>query len=278
MVLPLSARQLALCTAACLGLSLTAILPATAQAQQSPATLAEYESAINEISSREATLAIRRFYLSQQQAEIDKLTAEIQAASERDASQDLMPLVRNMVAELEKEMNADLPIDQARRFALLDDLRDDMQAEDVLVFEVYRRAMDLIGDEVTYGLQVGSYIGNNPINPGTRYAACEADQESVECALSDDQKNALKNGAELFDLRDQIADGNYIHYGRMALLYLERDSSEGYRYNETSGEWDRLSNSELLGLRQNVRIARGESAISTMVAPIRVGSGAADAS
>ncbi|WP_371398600.1 DUF3450 family protein [Algimonas porphyrae] len=274
------ARQLALCTVACLGVSLSAIMgvPAQAQDQTVPVSVAEYESVLEEITARRSNLALREYYLTQQQAEIASLTQRIEAAQNNDASEELIPLVRTMVAELEKEMVDGLPFRIERRFGLLDSLREDLQGDGLLASDIYRRAMELIGTEVEYGLQVGSYTGNNPINPGTRFAACEQNVESAECDLSDEQEQALESGAVLFDLRDQIYDGNFIHYGRMALLYLERDSSEGYRYNEDTKEWDALSNSELLGLRQNVRIARGESAISTMTAPIRKGERAADAS
>ncbi|MGB6317909.1 MAG: DUF3450 family protein [Litorimonas sp.] len=240
----------------------------------------QYTQVLEEIANRRTTLLQREFYLQQQQAEIDALSAQIATAGEADASEELLPLVREMVAEIEKRMVSDLPFRVERRFALLDDLRDDLQNDNVLIADTYRRAMELYIQEVTYGYQVGSYQGLNPIadRAGRRYAACEADVDSAACDLSDEQRRALNGGAELEDLREQIYDGNYIHYGRMALLYLERDSSEGYRYNEASQQWDELTNSELLGLRQNVRIARGESAIGTMVAPIRVGEAGADAS
>jgi hypothetical protein len=240
----------------------------------------QYTALLNEIADRRTTLAQREFYLQQQQAEIDALTSRIETATEANASEELLPIVRSMVAEIEKIMVSDLPFRVERRFALLDDLRADLQNDNVVVSDVYRRAMELYGQEVNYGYQVGSYTGNNPITErqGQRFRACQENIDSAVCDLSAEQRQALNSGADLEDLREQIYDGNYIHYGRLALLYLERDSSEGYRYNQDTNSWDSLSNSELLGLRQNVRIARGESAIGTMTAPIRVGEAGADAS
>lgn len=280
MVLNLTARLLGACTVACLSFGLVG----TAVAQDADADTAtpaeQYAALLQEISDRKATLAQREFYLQQQQAEIDSLGALIESASEADATEELLPIVREMVAEIEKLMVSDLPFRLERRFALLDDLRDDLQGENIAVADVYRRAMELYGQEIVYGYQVGSYVGQNPQadRQGQRFRACEENIDSAKCDLSTEQRQALTTGADLEDLRDQIYDGNYLHYGRMALLYLERDSSEGYRYNQDTGAWDALSNSELLGLRQNVRIARGESAIGTMVAPIRVGEAGADAS
>ena len=282
MVHNLSARLLGLCTAACLTVGLT-VEGALAQDATGDATVSpvdQYTAILEEIADRRTTLAQRQFYLQQQQAEIESLNARIEDASESDASEELLPLVEEMVAEIEKVMVSDLPFRVERRFALLDDLRADLQGDNVSVFDVYRRAMELYGQEVVYGYQVGSYTGLNPIpeRQGQRYRACLEDQDSSVCDLSTEQRQALSSGADIEDLEDQLYDGNYIHYGRLALLYLERDSSEGYRYNQETGAWDEVSGSELLGLRQNVRIARGESAISTMVAPIRIGEAGADAS
>ncbi|WP_298918817.1 DUF3450 family protein [uncultured Algimonas sp.] len=240
----------------------------------------QYSAVLQEIADRRINIAQRDFYVRQQQAQIEELSAQIEAAADTDASQALLPMVREMVAEIEKVMVADLPFRVERRFTLLDVLREDLQGDNVAVGDAYRRAMELYGQEVNYGYQVGSYTGNNPIaeRQGRRFQACQEDVDSALCDLNDEQRRALNSGAEITDLEDQLYDGNYIHFGRLALLYLERDSSEGYRFNQAGGEWEALSNAELLGLRQSVRIARGESAISTISAPIRIGEAGADAS
>lgn len=282
MVPSLSTRQFALSKIACLGVALSVgLISGSAMAQDDAATsVDQYRMVLQEISDRRVNLAQREFYIQQQQEEIEALSARIESTSESSANEELLPIVREMVAEVEKVMVSDLPFRVERRFALLDDLREDLQAEDVSVYDVYRRAMGIYSQELGYGLQVSSYTGLNPMpeRQGRRYQACLADVGSEACDLNKEQKQALENGAEIEDLEEQIYDGNYIHFGRLSLLYLERDSSEGYRYNKTTKEWDPVTSSELLGLRQNVRIARGESAIGTMSAPIRVGDVGADAS
>jgi hypothetical protein len=243
-------------------------------------TVEQYEMVLQEIADRKINLAQREFYIEQQKEEISSLSTRLANQSEASARDEILPVVREMVAEVEKMIVSDLPFRLERRFALLDDLRADLQGDDVVVFDVYRRAMEIYGDEVGYGLQIGSYTGLNPIieRQGQRFKACQADKDSATCDLTKEQQKALQSGAELEDIEDQLYDGNYIHFGRLALLYLERDSSEGYRFNQATKEWDELSNSDLLGLRQNVRIARGESAIGTMTAPIRIGEAGSDAS
>ncbi len=247
-------------------------------AQDAGEATAEYAALLQQIADLNATTTQRQFYLSQQAKEIESLNAAIDAAGESGNQVELLPMVRRMVAQLEEVMVEDLPIDVERRFALLDDLRTDIQSDEASAYEGVRRALDLMSSEAELGLSVDFYLGNNPVNPGGRFAACQSDPESSQCDLSKDQSEALKNGAvvEDFNQLGQLPDGNYIHYGRLALLYLERDSSEGYRYNAASKQWDPISNTELLSLRQDVRIARGESAISTMSVPIQIGASSAD--
>lgn len=279
MVPSLTIRQFALSKAACLGVAVCGLMAGPALAQDAAApSVDQYKLVLQEISDRRTNLAQREFYIQQQNEEIALLSTRIAEKSSITASEEILPIVREMVAEIEKVMVSDLPFRIERRFALLDDLREDLQAEDVSVFDVYRRAMQLYGQEIGYGMQVSSYQGLNPIveRQGQRYKACQEDANSATCDLNKEQQGALRGGAEIEDLEAQLYDGNYIHFGRLALLYLERDSSEGYRYNQTSSQWDALSNSELLGLRQNVRIARGESAIGTMTAPIAIGEAGAD--
>ena len=282
MVPSLTTRRFAVSKSVCLGVAAcVGLLAGPAIAQDAPApSVDEYRLVLQEIADRRTNLAQREFYIQQQDEQIASLSARIEAASESSASEELLPIVQEMVSEMEKLMVSDLPFRVERRFALLDDLRADLQADGVSIYDVYRRAMEIYGQEANYGLQVSSYTGLNPITErqGRRFQACLENVESPTCDLNNEQVNALDSGAEIEDLQEQLYDGNYIHFGRLALLYLERDSSEGYRYNSASGSWDPLSNSELLGLRQNVRIARGESAIGTMTAPIRVGDAGADAS
>lgn len=273
-----TARQFACGAISSLGLVAGAmVLPMTAHAQDDDLT-AQYRATLDHAANVRSNLTQRQFYVQEQADTIAALEAAIEDAEATQARETLLPMVRTMVAELEKVMVADLPFRVERRFALLDDLREDLQSDDVAIGDAYRRAMELYSLEVEMGLQVGSYLGNNPVDPGGRYAACVEDPQSSRCDLSKEQTSALNNGAEIEDLREQLPDGNFVHFGRLTLMYLERDSSVGYRYNEETKAWDRVSNSELLGLRQNVRIARGDSAISTMVAPIRITSDASDAS
>ena len=275
--------------ASALGAALLCGAAVPAAAQDAADRTAEFSALLQEVSDRTNGVTQQQFYLSQQQAQIESLRARIAEARRSDAQAELRPILNNMIAGLDRVMTSDLPFAVEQRFALLDDLRDDMRSLDASIPDGFRRALDLYAAEVELGLSVGSYTGNNPVEPGGRYQACLADPMSARCALSDEQKDQLASvenrpGVDATDViedfngSNQLPDGNYIHYGRLALFYLERDSSVGYRYDLDNKAWEPISNSDLLGLRQNVRIARGESAVSTMTVPIQVGERGADAS
>lgn len=260
-------------TAAALSVAAGLLVAMPASTQDAASPVDTYAAILQQTSDVRVGTLQREYYVSQQEAEIARLTEQLEAAQSGEGEGDLLPQLRDMVAELEAAMVEDLPIRVEARFAKLDNLREDIRADDAAVYDGYRRAMDLIAEETEFGLYVDAYSGPNPVNPGQRFAACQADPLSARCDLSKEQKAALDAGAtvEDFNQLSQLPDGNYIHFGRMALLFLERDSSEGYRYSAAEKAWQPLPNSELLALRQNVRIARGESAVSTMTAPIAIG-------
>ena len=271
-------RRRALCG---LALGTAAALGAVAVAGAQDANPADtYALLLQQTSDVNTNVLRQEFLVTQQQAEIDRLSAALEEANATDSEVSLLPMVREMVAQLEAVMVEDLPFRVEARFAALDNLRETIGNDEAEPYDAFRRALDLAEDEVTLGLSVGAYTGNNPVNPGQRFAACQQDPLSARCDLSDEQRLALENDVTVEDFNQlgQLPDGNYIHYGRMALMYLERDSSEGFRYDAASKQWEALPNRELLNLRQDVRIARGESAITTMTAPISVGAAPSDAS
>ena len=273
---------------ACATTVLAMSVSTTALAQDAAANASDtYRAVLQQTADVRTNTMQREFYIAQQEAEIARLRESLAAANSGEGAQaDLLPMLRDMVAQLEGVMETDLPFRVEARFAALDNLRQAVSNDDAAVYDGFRRAFELAETEASYGMSVGYYTGNSPVSPGGRFAACQQDPASPRCALSKEQGLAIEAGATVEDFNQlgQLPDGNYIHYGRLALLYLERDSSEGYRYTYevdgcafgTESCWEPLPNSELLGLRQDVRIARGESAIATMAAPIAIGARDAD--
>ena len=70
----------------------------------------------------------------------------------------------------------------------------------------------------------------------------------------------VEQGATVSDLKESIKDGSYLHYGRLAFIYVQHDSSEAWRYDKEQKAWVQLSGADVLNARRSVRIAKGESA------------------
>ena len=92
----------------------------------------------------------------------------------------------------------------------------------------------------------------------------------LKCTSSYPAPLDLANLNTIPDLKEEIMDGAYLHYGRLALVYLEFDSSEAWRYDKEAKDWVELSGGDILDVRRAVRIARGQSAPGVLAAPVNL--------
>lgn len=249
-------------------LASTASFTATAQDSDAAET---YAKLLQQIADVQASTDQKELFLQKQQEQIDSLRAQIASVDELKAA--VKPLVVEMAASAEKEMNKDVPFNVVERFARLDKLKEDLAQENSSITSLFRQAMNIYGAEVLSGSAVSSYNGNHPVNPGTRLAACDQNLESNACDLTKEMREKLPKGATSIEnesLREQVNDGYYVHFGRMALVYLQFDSSEAWKWDTESKEWVELSGGDILDARRAVRIARGESAPGVVLAPIKL--------
>jgi len=237
----------------------------------------QYAALLQQIADVKLATAQKEIYLNSQQQKIDNIKAQIAGIPATTATID--PLLSKMAASIESEINKDYPFRVAERYARLDDFRETLGDPEATPGQKMRKALNIYSIEVGYGNTVGAYVGDNPKTPGTRYAACEADESSKACGLTDDHKKKMGydkdgnpglGGASVTDLKEELKDGVYLHYGRLALVYLEFDSSQAWRYNKEVKDWEQLSGAEVLEVRRAVRIARGQSAPGVLAAPINL--------
>ena len=262
----LNTARIVICASLMMGTAMGSVL-ATAQNADKEA---QYSALLKQIADTKLAIAQKQAYLASQESEIDNLKTQISVIP--DTKKSVRPIATQMAAEIEKIINNDLPFLAQERFGRLDDLKESIADKNIGESVVYRKAITIYDIETNYGNSVGSYTGNNPVNPGGRLEACKASLTSTACSFTDDLNAAIEAGATLDDLakEESINDGNYVHFGRLALLYLQIDSSEGYRYNKETKAWDALSSGEIIGVRKTVRVARGESAASVVTAPIEI--------
>jgi len=258
-----------------LSIMMSASLVSAASAQESDAG-DQYAALLQQISDIKLATAQKEIYLDTQTQKIENIKAQIAGIPATTATID--PLLNKMATSIESEINKDYPFRVAERFARLDDFRETLGDPEATPGQKMRKALNIYGIEVGYGNTVGAYVGDNPKTPGARFVACEADESSRACGLTDDHKKKMGyedgkptgNGATVTDLKDELKDGVYLHYGRLALVYLEFDSSQAWRYNKEAKDWEQLAGADVLEVRRAVRIARGQSAPGVLAAPINL--------
>lgn len=247
-----------------------------ASAQQSDAG-DQYAALLQQIADVKLATAQKEVYLNSQKQKIASIRQQIEGIPATKATVD--PLLKKMATSIEDEINKDYPFRIGERFARLDDFRSTLEDPEATPGQKMRKALNIYSIEVGYGNTVGAYVGDNPKTPGTRFAACESDESSKACGLTDDHKkkmgydkdgNPTGNGATVADLKEELKDGVYLHYGRLALVYLEFDSSQAWRYNKDAKDWEQLAGADVLEVRRAVRIARGQSAPGVLAAPINI--------
>ncbi len=241
-------------------------LNSIATAQTADEAAARYASVLQQIEDVKLEIRQKEVYLASQEAKMADLRAQIASVSETKEA--VHPIMREMLQAMEAEIIADLPFRHGERLTRLDDVRETLGDSGAKPGEKMRKALQLYDIEISYGNSVTAYPGDNPKNGGTRYAACEADLESATCGLTTEMRKDMASGATLSDIKGRLRDGSFLHYGRLAFIFVQHDSSEAWRFVKEDKEWVQLSGSDILNARRSVRIALGESAPGVLTAPV----------
>ena len=239
-----------------------------AQAQDADAATDKYVGLLNQIENVRLATAQKQLMTAEQKASIASMRAQIKTVPSTKKA--VRGIVTEMVAEIEKVIETDLPFRKEERAARLDSMRDLLSDDDASPADLYRRAITLYDIEANYGYTISAYTGDHPNIPGRRLEMCRQDVNSAVCNLSKDQKKQLAAGLTLDDISETIKDGNFVHFGRLSFIYLDLDSREGLRWSKDANGWEPLSSGDILNARKSVRIARGESAPGVVTAPIKV--------
>ena len=246
--------------------SLAAVsLPAIAQSTNAEAA---YASVLQDIENAKLNIAQREAYIATHEATMASLRQQIKDSGALSSA--VEPMLGKMVSAIEGEINKDIPFLVGVRFQRLDKLKADIADPTNTPGNKMRSALLIYDIEVGYGQSLEAYGGQHPTNPGARYAACEADVNSSGCNLTDGLADKLNAGATVRDLRNEIFDGSYLRYGRLALAYQQFDGSETLRYDPQSKEWVELSSGQALEVERGLRTARGEAAPNVVNAPVYI--------
>ena len=247
----------------------------SAHAQEADAAVAEYSAVLDQIQNVKIATMQRRVMIENQKANIENLRGQIKGVPATKSS--VRGIVTEMVAEIEKVIESDLPFRKEERAARLGKMQSELADPSTRDVDLYRRAMTLYDIEANYGYSISAYTGDHPTSPGRRLAACREDLNSAACNPSKDLRDKIAAGnnidgtpGDLLDISGEVKDGNYVHFGRLSFIYLDLDSREGFRWSKEANGWEPLAAGDIINARKSVRIARGESAPGVVTAPIQV--------
>lgn len=226
----------------------------------------QYAALLQQIENVKLETAQKEIYINTQKNKIADLKAQMAGIPATSAT--VEPLLQKMAEAIENEINSDFPFKIDERLIRLDKFRETLADKEATPGAKMRQALNIYGIEVGYGNTVGAYAGNNPKTPGKRFEACQANGLSKACGLTEDHTKKILAGATISDIKNELMDGSYLHYGRLALVYLEFDSSEAWRYDKEAKDWIELSGADIVNVRRAVRIARGQSAPGVLSAPV----------
>jgi len=186
--------------------------------EQSQELLVEYRNVIDQTEN----LKIYNDYLAglvaDQQKVIDSLQRQIDSIEE--TKQNIVPLMKKMIASLENFIKLDVPINLEERLDRVDRLNALMSNSSVTVSEQFRQVLDAYSIENDYGRMIQSYKGS-------------IDASGTQVAV------------------------DFFNLGRTALIALSLDQSAAWVWDNDSRTWEALGDEYLGSVVQAVRMAQG---------------------
>lgn len=175
-------------------------------------------------------------YNQQMQLQLDNQVVELTqlAKSMEEVSvieRQVSPLMARMISTLESFVKLDVPFLPQERSKRLNDLNDMMVRADISVAEKFRRVLEAYQVEVDYGRTIEAYSG-------------------------------------LLALDGQEMDVDFLRVGRVSFIYQTRDGSQLGQWDQTSGQWQTLSQDYRLGVNKALRIARKQLAPDLIMVPL----------
>ena len=188
----------------------------------------EYSATLQQADNLRLFVDRQDIFLESQRSELDSLRRQL--ATVESIKQGVVPMMLNMVVQLEDSIGSDIPFRQRERMARLNDVKAIISDPDVSPAEQYRRILNAYEIEANYGYQVESYEGAHPNRPG----------------------NIV----------------NFVRFGRTSWVYVTKDESEVGTYDLASGEWRPVSGADEITVRRAIRVANEEAAPEVIYAPV----------
>ncbi|MEM0986908.1 MAG: DUF3450 domain-containing protein [Pseudomonadota bacterium] len=165
-----------------------------------------------------------------QEREIESLTDQLGRVDEITAQ--TIPMMLDMITDLKAFVAADLPFKQEERQIRLNGLDAAMEDPQVSTAERYRLIIQAYQNEMEYGRTIDTWTDNIEVG-----------------------------GAE------KAVD--FFQYGRVALVWIDREDSEGQFYNRASGSWEQLPGGMIDDVREAIRVASGKKQQEVLFGPVQ---------
>lgn len=214
---------------------------ATRRAEETQRQINQLDDQRTDLASEYRQLLQRKtaeeLYLRQQEKLVESQRAEIAAFEDQlgrvdEISSEMTPMMEDLIADLDRFVEADLPFRLAERRERIQQLKTLMTRADVSATERYRQIITAYQAEMEYGRTISTYT----------------DQVEIDGAM-------------------QTVD--VFNYGRVALVYLTSDRKKAARFDRATRAWVPVPNSFLEDILQATRVAREVAQQTVLFGPIQ---------
>ena len=165
-----------------------------------------------------------------QRRELESLTEQLGRVDEITAQ--TVPMLIDMISDLEAFVAADLPFKMEQRQQRLDTLNSAMENPQVTTAERYRLIVEAYQAEMEYGRTVDAW-------------------------------------EETITIDGEPTTVDMFQYGRVAYVYVTPDDRRAARWDRAAGAWEPLPGSYTSAIRAAIRVAEGKAQQAVMFAPVQ---------
>lgn len=201
----------------------------SAIADETQDLVSEYEITLRQIESTNSYNEQLKKLIADQNNEMQSIRTQI--VEVKQTGKDIIPLMLEMIKNLEQLIALDLPFLMKERKKRLEEIKKIMDRADVSVSEKYRRIMEAYQIENEYGKTLEAYQGTQ-----------EVDGKQISA--------------------------NYLRVGRIALIYQSLDGKKQAYWNQSQKTWVPLSSRYSRAIESGLKTARKQQAPTLLTIPI----------
>jgi len=194
----------------------------------------EFRTILQKTDAAKLFAAQQEKVVESQRRELESLTDQLGRIDEITAQ--MIPMLNDMISDLELFVSVDLPFKMAERNDRLENLRTVMDRADVPPAEKYRLIIEAYQAEMEYGRTVDTWELDSTIDPN------DPSSEPTKVTM--------------------------FQYGRVALTMLSGDERTAYRFNRDTRTWDEVPGSYIADIKQAVKVAQGLTGQEVLYAPV----------